>query len=196
MDKKSFEKLLAWLSPDIVLAVRKYKEIYSSLVEFFRSNGCNHPTELADKTIDRVCTKLSRGEKIVNAEPKAYFLAVSRYILKEYWRQQSKISLTTEEISEFFVTLENDRNRQSEEHTLQVANKRLDCMKACVLQLATQDRRLIINYAQGEKTNKIANRRKLAKQIEISEEVLRTKVHRIRNRLKACLENCLKQSLK
>lgn len=194
MKKKSFNKLLDWLSSNKKLAPLKYVTIYSELVIFFQKKGCIYPTECADKTIDRVCLKLSTSPEVLFQEPSVYISSVSKYILKEYWRQQSKHNLVLLDNTELIAIFDPSRISEFQE-TLQVEpeTKYIDCMKKCIQCLSTTDRRLLMFYYKNEDSQKRKSRRKLAIQMQISEDALRTKVYRIRKRLHICLKKCLEK---
>jgi DNA-directed RNA polymerase specialized sigma24 family protein len=59
--------------------------------------------------------------------------------------------------------------------------------------LSAQNRELIIKYYQGEKGNKIKNRKDLAESLGIPPNALRIRVHRIREKLETEVESYLKQ---
>ena len=59
----------------------------------------------------------------------------------------------------------------------------LACLEYCLQQLSAENRRIIINYYQGEKGERIKNRKLMAEQLGIPANALRIRVHRIREKL-------------
>ena len=72
--------------------------------------------------------------------------------------------------------------------------QRLDCLEHCLQGLPPKDRDLIGGYYQGETSVKIHNRRSLAAKLGVPLNALRIRALRIRERLEACVEGCLKAS--
>jgi DNA-directed RNA polymerase specialized sigma24 family protein len=67
----------------------------------------------------------------------------------------------------------------------------MDCFHECLNGLPTDERRLILAYYEGERSDKIASRRELAVELEIPLNALRIRVCRIRRRVEVCLSNCV-----
>ena len=51
-------------------------------------------------------------------------------------------------------------------------------------------RSLVLAYYEGERGAKIANRRRLAEALGLSDNALRSRVQRLRDRLQTCIERC------
>jgi hypothetical protein len=66
------------------------------------------------------------------------------------------------------------------------------CLEQCMAKLDDEDHNLAIEYYRFEKAEKIKHRRKLAEQIGMGLAGLRTRMHRIREELKPCIEECLR----
>jgi DNA-directed RNA polymerase specialized sigma24 family protein len=58
---------------------------------------------------------------------------------------------------------------------------------------APENRRLVLEYYSKDKSAKIAQRKKMAERLGISETTLRVRMHRIRASLQICLETCLQK---
>ena len=89
MNEEPFDKLLEWLDLDREQAAQKHESIRQRLIRSYVCNGCGDcAEELADKTIDRVITKLQKGEVPQNyvGNKAHYFLAFASYIRQEYFR--------------------------------------------------------------------------------------------------------------
>lgn len=177
LTQESFERLLTWLDSNREEAAVKYESIRFRLIKYFTCNGCgDHAEELADETFDRVTNKLERGEI---AEPftgnKAlYFLAFAKNIRLEHITDRKPREMP-------------DRQEIVPDPT----EHEDDCLEQCVPILAKEDRWLAIEYYRYEKTTKIGHHKKLAEQFGLSLAGLRTRIHRIRERLRPCIEECL-----
>jgi len=68
---------------------------------------------------------------------------------------------------------------------------RLTCLRSCLQTLSPDNRELILQYYQGEKGEKIENRKKLLERLKIPVNTLRMRALRLRERLQSCVEECL-----
>lgn len=175
LSQESFEKLLTWLDSNREEAAVKYENIRLRLIKYFVCNGCGDQAEdLADQSIDRVMKKLERGEipEPFTGNKALYFLAFARNIRLEH--------LT-------------DRKRELPAPV--ILPDRIEdedfCLEKCVPMLPSEDRFLAIEYYRFEKSTKIGHHKKLAEQFGLTLAGLRTRIHRIRERLRPCIEECL-----
>jgi DNA-directed RNA polymerase specialized sigma24 family protein len=67
---------------------------------------------------------------------------------------------------------------------------RLTCLRSCLQALSPDNRDLILQYYQGEKGEKIGNRKKLLERLGIPVNTLRMRALRLRERLQSCVEGC------
>ena len=143
---------------------------------------------MADQTIDRVSRKLSEGEKILSSDPAVYFYGVARNVLKEFWTEQRKeqsLQRPTGSVREFPGAQVDLRDREMDE--------RLDCLDRCLAGLPKEDRELIATYYRSEKSEKIADRAALAKNLGLSLGALRIRAHRIRRLLEEQVIACMRK---
>ncbi len=177
MDEESFETLLKALSEDPEYAADAYLRLRRNLDRFFDVRGIRQSDIATDTTLDRLARKLAGGEEI--ADPPTYALGIARMIVLEF--RKSPESKNTE-LPESFRETEpgNDTNEAG-----------LDCLDACLNKLSTESRAVIMEYYQGEKSAKIANRQKLAERLGIPANALRNRAVRIRNKLEMCVRDCL-----
>ena len=70
---------------------------------------------------------------------------------------------------------------------------RLECLRACLSQLPSDSRDLILSYYQGEKGEKIKNRKALTDLFGIPANILRMRALRVRERLQVCADGCLQR---
>jgi len=176
LTQESFEKLLTWLDSNQEEAATKYESIRRRLIKYFVCNGCGDQDEgLADETFDRVTKKLERGQipEPFTGNKALYFLAFAKNIHLEHLNRRE-----VHELPEVIIVPEKTEDED-------------DCLDKCALILPEEDRLLAIEYYRCEKTTKVMHHRKLAERLDLSSAGLRTRMHRIRERLRPCLEECL-----
>lgn len=179
LTQEAFDKLLVALDPNRDSAAQKYLEIRSNLIRFFEWRGCPFPEDHADETINRIAKRVTEGEEILNYS--GYAMGVARLLLLEINKGRQREQLALAEIghaSEFYEE-EDDGER------------RLVCLRSCLQTLTTDNRELIIEYYQGEKGEKIQNRKKLMDRFGIPVNTLRMRALRVREKLQVCVEECV-----
>ena len=170
----SFDKLLRWLDPDRDKAGEIYAKIQLRLIKIFSARGCREPEDLADKTINVVMSKIDWLMANYVGDPALYFYAVAK-----------KIHLESIKIKPPPVPPPPDPDPPDIEEKC----KHLD---QCLEELSQADRVLALKYQEGEKQEKINNRKMLAQELKISRNALRIKVCHIHTRLRECIDK-LKQ---
>jgi DNA-directed RNA polymerase specialized sigma24 family protein len=70
--------------------------------------------------------------------------------------------------------------------------QQLACLEYCLQQLSPENRQIIINYYQGEKGERIKNRKLIAERLGIPTNALRIRVHRIREKLEQSVNERLR----
>ena len=180
LTQEAFDKLLIALGGgDRESGSEKYLEIRSNLTRFFEWRGCSFPEDHADETINRIAKKVAEGEEILN--PSGYAMGVARLLLLEILKsRQREQSAMTElgQASEAVVDSDDGEDR-------------LNCLRDCLQTLSADNRELILQYYQGEKSEKIQNRKKLLDRLGISVNTLRMRALRLRDRLQGCVEQCM-----
>jgi DNA-directed RNA polymerase specialized sigma24 family protein len=147
--------------------------------------GCGCDAErLADEAFDRVCRKLEAGQvsESYDRDKVFYFLGFARNIRHEYHRERK-----LNELLPPIINSEEDRNDSD-------AENELDCLDQCIAELSKEKRSLVIEYYLFEKAEKIEHHRKMATQLGIDVKALRLRVHRTREQLRPCIENCLSRN--
>lgn len=178
---ENINQLLNWLAPDRAQAGEKYEEIRHSLIKIFTWNQCHDAGALADETIDRVALKMPRLAETFVGDPVLYFYGVAKNLLKEYLRHSTLETPAEEDLTAPPATPDDSFNSE------QV----YDCLERCLAQLKAEDQRLVLNYYQRERQDKIDFRKKLAEELGITLNALRVKLFRIRTTLQKCIEGCL-----
>ena len=179
LTQEAFDRLLVALGGDRDSAAQKYLEIRSNLVRFFEWRGCSFPEDHADETINRIAKRVAEGEEILNYS--GYAVGVARLLLLEINKGRQREQLALAEIGQ---TSEAYEEKDDGEH-------RLVCLRSCLETLTTDNRALILQYYQGEKGEKIQNRKKLMDQFGIPVNTLRMRALRLREKLQSCVEECV-----
>lgn len=180
LTQEAFDGLLALLGEGRESAGEKYLALRTNLIRFFAWRGCSFPEDHADETINRLARKISQGEQILN--PSSYALGVARMLLLEISKARAKEHVVLSEMASAPITSPNPSELEP----------RIECLRACLQQLSAENRELIIRYYQGEKAAKIQNRKRLLERFGIPINTLRMRALRLREKLQACVEACLR----
>lgn len=180
LTQDAFDKLLIAFGGDRESAGQKYLEIRSNLTRFFEWRGCSFPEDHADETINRMAKRVAEGEKILNHS--GYAMGVARLLLLEINKGRQREQAALAEIGtmpEVYVPEDDGESR-------------LVCLRSCLETLSADNRELILQYYQGEKGEKIQNRKKLLDRLGIPVNTLRMRALRLREKLQSCMEDCLR----
>lgn len=181
-----FEALLRHLGPDRETAGEQYERLRQRLLTVFTYRGCPHPEDLADETMDRVARKLLEiGDRFEGSDPSRFVFGVAWNIAKESFHRHKEVALpeTWDQADPAGFKDDDDASSRGE-----------GCLERCLRKLADADRDLILRYYQEEKRAKINHRSTLARELSISSNALRLRVHRITLHLKGCVLDCLDAS--
>ena len=182
LTQDSFDRLLIALGGNRDSGGEKYLEIRSNLTRFFEWRGCSFPEDHADETFNRLARKIDEGEEILN--PAGYAMGVARLLLLEILKSRQREQTALNEIgtaSEAYVAADDGEDR-------------LECLRKCLQGLPPDNRDLILQYYQGEKGEKIQNRKKLLEQLGVPVNTLRMRALRLREKLQGCVEECLSRT--
>jgi DNA-directed RNA polymerase specialized sigma24 family protein len=179
LTQDAFDRLLIAFGGDRESGSEKYLEIRGNLTRFFEWRGCPFPEDHADETMNRVAKKVAEGEEILN--PAGYAMGVARLLLLEIvkGRQREQSALTE-------IGRENEAYEAEDD-----GEGRLTCLRNCLQTLSPDNRDLILQYYQGEKSEKIQNRKKLMERLGVPVNTLRLRDLRLRERLQGCVEECI-----
>jgi RNA polymerase sigma factor (sigma-70 family) len=177
---ESFDSLLEWLDPDRERAAEKYVEIRQSLIQIFTWRRCSDAESLADETLDRVISRVSKIKGTYEGNPSRYIHAVAKNVLAENMRAPVRTVELADSVPE------SQRTTDSE-------NERMYCLERCLSNLSPSSRDLIQNYYSEERTKKQSYRRDLSKSLGITHEALRVRLYRIRKTLETCVQACMEQ---
>lgn len=175
LSQEAFDALLRWLDSDRERAGIKYEEIRGRLIRIFAGRGCAEAEDLADETINRVTTRLSKIETDFAGDRSRYFYGVANKIHMEYQRRKPPPTAPPQP----------DSTRLEDEHR---------CLEQCVKQLSPENRELLLQYYGAEGRGKIEQRKALAQKLGIAPNALRIRAFRIRLGLQKCVEKCIERS--
>lgn len=181
LTREGFARFLRALDSDRERAGEKYEQLRRTLIKFFRWRGAHFPEECADETLNRVIKKIARDETI--NDPSTYVYGVARMVLKEVRKEQESNQAALRDMPPPERTAKVDEDMEM----------RAECLKQCLDGLRAGDRELIVQYYKGDKGDKIAERKRLAEKFGLQPGALRIQAHRLRIKLEACINECLRK---
>jgi DNA-directed RNA polymerase specialized sigma24 family protein len=175
------ERLLARLHPDRERAAAEYEHLRRALVRFFEWRGGRPADECADEAIDRLAGRLEQDTAVEDVRKYAH--GIARLVLLERRRQPSD------------EPLDDDRAPIARAGVLRddSAERLRDCLDRCLDDLDGDNRSVMLEYYEGERSSRIAKRRRMAARLGLSENALRSRLRRLRDRLERCVTGCTKQ---
>jgi DNA-directed RNA polymerase specialized sigma24 family protein len=176
-----FELLLSWLSPDRDAAEQKLAALRRRLIVLLDLRGCPVSGDLADDAILRFVHRLpSLTDSFANNDPIPYLYVTACNLHIDYVRGQ--YAPLPDDIAE---KPQPDAGADIEEERFH------ECLDECLGAWGRQERETVLDYYRWEKGNKVGAHKALALRLGISANALRIKVHHLRNKLHACIEECL-----
>jgi DNA-directed RNA polymerase specialized sigma24 family protein len=177
LTQDALERLLERLGADPEAAGREYEGLRARLVDFFDWKGAHRPEVAADETLDRAARRLEEGQAVQKIG--AYVHGIAKLVLLEHLRidvreQRAAAGAARE------LTAPCDPG----------AEARSACLARCLQALPEEGRELIVAYYEGEGRSHLQSRRDLARRLGITYATLKTRAHRLRLRLEACMREC------
>jgi DNA-directed RNA polymerase specialized sigma24 family protein len=123
--------------------------------------------------------KIADGEEI--QKPAGYVMGVARLLVLEIIKSLSR---QREALGEY-------QKSYNEVADVPESESQIECLQKCLQQLSIDNREFIIQYYQGDKREKIENRRKLGERLGVAINTLRMRAQRLRERLQGCVEECV-----
>ena len=173
LEQEEFDQLLSWLDPDPQRAGLTYEKIRRRLISILASRGCASAEEITDEIIDRVARRVVDIRDAYVGDKAIYFLGVMNNVHHEYLKRP-KMPRPPE--------LVDDSEAKEETHR---------CLERCLDKLTNNSRRMIERYYSEDKQAKIDSRKRIAEEFGITPNTLRLRALRIRDKLQACIEQCL-----
>jgi DNA-directed RNA polymerase specialized sigma24 family protein len=172
LTQNAFDGLLASLGADRDAAASRYLGVRRDLVRLFEWRGCSTPDEYADETMNRCARKIAQGEQI--RDLKAYSIGVARMLVREMSRDRCRRERPLDEALEPCApprAIHND------------LEDRVEALRHSLEALSEDDRFLILNYYEGDKSERIKTRKMLSELFGIGASTLRMRALRIRESL-------------
>jgi RNA polymerase sigma factor (sigma-70 family) len=167
-----FSRLLERLHSDRDQAAEAYERMHRTLVRFFDWRGIGRAEECADTTIDRLARRLEEDVEVQDV--RHYAIGIARFVALEALRAPMQSSL--DEAREIPLT--------PAETTDEAMDRGFD---RCLEELPGESRTILLRYYEGEHGQRKVIRRQLARSLQISENALRSRVQRLRDRLEQCM---------
>jgi DNA-directed RNA polymerase specialized sigma24 family protein len=195
-------RLLTRLDADVDRAALEYERLRQTLVRFFDLRGAWPPEECADESLDRLAHKLASerqadlSAEAIQAEAiqaegveavedvRRYAHGIARLVLLERLRKPAPASMDDEQLANLAAPAANSRADGDEN------DSRQECFDCCLDALPAEQRSLALKYYVAVGQAKIDNRRSLARALQITDNALRRRVQRIRERLERCTHEC------
>jgi DNA-directed RNA polymerase specialized sigma24 family protein len=177
-----FDALLERFASDRDVAGARYVELRERLLTVFIRRGCANPEELADETMDRVARKLGSLTIAAGDDPRPLVFGVAWNVARESFHKRRAVALPDD-----WDPPSQEKDLGFEHHSRAGA----ECLDVCLLQLDDSERTLIVCYFRGEKRAKISGRIGLARDLGITANALRLRVHRITQSLRPCVIECM-----
>ncbi len=176
--ERGFALLLERLGTSPEQAGAEFERLRRTLTKFFDWRGATWPEECADEALDRLGSKLQEG--VVVADVPAFALGIARMILRESWRAAAPVvPLDARELARVPA-------REPSPEPMIAA-----CLERCLAELPAEGRGLVLAYyAEDGGRDKIENRRRLALRHDLTDNALRSRVQRLRDRLEDCIRRC------
>jgi len=179
----ALSRLFGQLDPDPDRAAEAYEQLRLTLTRFFDWRGVIFPDECADEALDRLTRRVGEGEAIENI--RSYALGIARLV----WLEQMKAaSGRPQPLDDARVADLPDLRRAEPELPLQ------RCFDRCVDDLSDEGRMLILRYYTHEPRQRIRERERLAAELRLSANALRSRAQRLRDRLERCVRACARQT--
>ena len=188
LDQSAFDRLLERLDPDRAVAGQRYERARAKLQKFFEWRGVGDPTDLPDRTIDRVARKLTEGVELRQDDPYGYFHGVALNVLREHWREPARQWTPLDEVPERLTqpSLETVQDREARDRLLE---RSVACLRRCLGRQTPAHSALLLRY-HTTGGSRIDARKDLASALGIAPGALRIRVFRLRQAVELCTRTC------
>lgn len=181
--RDDFDQLLRWLSSDREEAGTKYEQIRRNLYDYFRRREVVDPLTMADEVIVRVTTKVRVVAPGYTGNPAAYFFAVARRVLLESRRKPPEMEL--------FANIQLTTDVAATEHKETLLQGLDDCWGI----LSPREQKILYCYCVEKPSVRLSEARdQLAQELGMALNALRVMTHRIKQKIRRCIEGSVKKS--
>lgn len=182
MTPDDFQELLLWLDPkpdgtDVPNADRgaeKHEKIRQRIIRIYNNRGYHRSEEVADVALERVGQKAKKLRPTYQGDPSLYIYAVAKRVYHEFLREDNLVIPP--------LPPKDDPQEVELRHAW---------LQHCLETLKPDNRELILSFYQGEKREKIENRKRLAAQLGITSKALSLRMLQIRRKLYDCMKGYL-----
>ena len=183
LSSAQFETLLQRLGPDREVAGARYEQLRRRLLAVFAYRGCRDPDTLADETLDRVARKLlEMGPAFHGDDPSAFVFGVAWRVAMESFKRPATVPLPEGwDMADPRVSRDTEDERSAAH----------DCLERCLRRLPAGERDMVLRYYRDEKRSRIRQRSALARDLKVSANALRIRIHRITAHLRECALRCV-----
>lgn len=169
-----FHRLLARLDRDPARAAQEFERLRRTLTRFFDWRGVSFPDDCADETLDRLAAKLADDVAVLDLAGFAH--GIARMVLMESTRARAREAPLDD------ATLPAPPSPEPADDALARS------LEDCLGRLSGTERELVLSYyAGGDGRGKIERRREMARGSGLSDNALRSRVQRLRDRIEACV---------
>jgi DNA-directed RNA polymerase specialized sigma24 family protein len=181
LNADTFSRLLLSFDPDQDQAAEKYEELRRKLIRFFEWRGAPFPEEHADEVINRLAKRVAEGVSVQNVS--SYGYEIARLVLFEVSKAKDSRRVSLADVNVAVVREAHDDAQEKE--------TRLACLDDCLESLPEAGRRLILEYYQDDKRDRIERRKALAIGLGLPREALANRAQRLRDKLERCVTRCV-----
>jgi DNA-directed RNA polymerase specialized sigma24 family protein len=182
LNEVALDKLLAALAEDREEAGHKYLLLSKNLLRYFEVRGIPNSQAAVDEVINRLARKLESGDQFENIN--TYALGIARFLTLEF--RKSPEYKTSNELPEISTSPPEEKN---------TGDQKLVCLDKCLGKISAEKKEIIIGYYQGERREKIDNRKKMAEKLGLPQNALRSRAVRLRGKLETCIRKCVQKNL-
>lgn len=184
LTKDQFDSLLAWLDSDRDVAGAKLLQICASLERLFFLKGALEIDALTDETVNRVAKRVDTLDRTLVENPRTVFWGFARNVFLENVREIQGARVTTD-ADDLITKYEGDVGS--------LVEYKSECLDDCLSKLSDEDSKMMLDYYGYEHGNRNNARDGLADRLSISVGNLHTRVFRIRDLLKKCIQKCISE---
>jgi DNA-directed RNA polymerase specialized sigma24 family protein len=178
MSPAGLARLLARLDTNAEQAAVEYERLRRALVRFFDWRGAWSPEDCADITLDRLARRLEDETEVRDILQYAH--GIARLVFLESQRGPRTASID-----------EHPHLIDLPAVPAEAPDPRQDCLDRCLAELPDESRQLVLRYYEGERRAKILRRQELARGLGLTENALRGRMRRLRDRLEGCVRSCV-----
>jgi DNA-directed RNA polymerase specialized sigma24 family protein len=171
LDQTDYDLLFKLLDPGSSSPESGFQRCRLKLIKFFSWRRCPDPSNLADETIVRLLKNVKEGQMTSSETPYKYVYAIAHNVYREHRREIEKHQLVSYDDAVGSWTLESSD----------------DCRELCLKRLPNEKMELLNQYY-------LLDRQALADKLQLSLSGLRVKIHRIKEELRNCCDDCQKRS--